>query len=195
MPRHEGTLPPAYFDRLYATDADPWRFASSEYERDKYAASLAALQGRRYRSGFEIGCSIGVFSRALAGACGNLLAVDVAEAALAQARRRCADRAQVRFERMRVPDEWPVDARFDLIVLSEVVYYLSPADIVRLGARILAALEPGGDMLLVHWTGETDYPVSGDAATELLFDAVRPSLRVSHQRREPAYRLDLLRRD
>ena len=38
-----GYADPGYFERLYARDPDPWRFATSEYERDKYAATLAAL--------------------------------------------------------------------------------------------------------------------------------------------------------
>ena len=32
-----------YFKGMYATEADPWRFVTSPYERDKYAATLAAL--------------------------------------------------------------------------------------------------------------------------------------------------------
>jgi len=42
-----------------------------------------------------------------------------------------------------------------------VLYYLGPADIER-----TAALAPGGAVLLVHWTGPTNYPVSGDEAAE-----------------------------
>ena len=37
------SLEPAYFEALYAADPDPWRFATSAYEREKYTATLAAL--------------------------------------------------------------------------------------------------------------------------------------------------------
>jgi hypothetical protein len=43
MSRADRTLGPAYFDNVYAADSDPWKFASSAYERDKYAATLAAF--------------------------------------------------------------------------------------------------------------------------------------------------------
>jgi hypothetical protein len=53
-------------------------------------------------------------------------------------------------------------------VLSEVVYYLDAGDVARLADRVRASVEPGGHLLLVHWTGTTDYPLSGDDAAECL---------------------------
>jgi SAM-dependent methyltransferase len=182
---------PETFDRLYAADPDPWRFATSPYEREKYAATLAALGDRRFAAGFEIGCSIGVFTGLLAPRCGTLLAVDVAEAALATARRRCGGLPGVRIERLRVPDQWP-DGTFDLIVLSEVLYFLGPADVARTARRVAAALSPGGSALLVNWTGPTDTPCTGDEATALFIAAAAPELRSSHRGNGATYRLDLL---
>lgn len=60
------SLPPSYFDDLYQAKADPWGFETSEYEANKYAATLAALPNARYRSAFEIGGSIGVLTAKLA---------------------------------------------------------------------------------------------------------------------------------
>lgn len=183
----------AYFRALYGADPDPWSFATSDYERAKYAATLAALPRRRYRNAFEVGCSIGVLTAALAGRCDRLLAVDIADEPLAAARRRCADRPHVRFARQAVPGQWP-DETFDLILLSEVVYYLAPADVDRLCARLRDSLEPGGHLMLVHWLGETDYPLSGDAAAELVMARMAPVASVLRQRRTEAYRLDLVGR-
>ncbi len=187
------SLPPAYFDALYARDVDPWRFAASDYERAKYAATLAALPRPRYRQALEVGCSIGVLTAQLAPRCDALLAVDVADRALAEARTRCAALPQVALRRMVVPGDWP-GGRFDLILLSEVLYYLDAADLARLADRVAASLAPGGDALLVHWTGETDYPQGGDAATEAFIAALAPVTRPLRQERHPRYRLDLLRR-
>ena len=190
MSRFERSIPPAYFDEMYARDPDPWRFARSDYERDKYAATLAALPRARYASALEVGCSIGVFTRQLAGRCEALLSLDVAETALERARERCADRPHVRFERRRVPDEWP-EGRFDLVLLSEVVYYLDRDDVRRLAARVDAAAAPGCDILLVHWLGETHYPLTGDEATARFVAA--SAAEPIGGRRETAYRLDVLR--
>ncbi len=190
MSRFERSIPPDYFEALYAGDPDPWRFASSAYERDKYAATMAALPRARYAAALEIGCSIGVLTRRLAERCDALLAVDVAAAALAEARERCADRANARFECRRMPGDWP-PGRFDLVLLSEVVYYLDRAD-VGLLARHVAAAAPGGDVVLVHWLGETHYPLTGDEAAETFIAALGAATVVSAQR-EAEYRLDVLR--
>ncbi|MGB3300166.1 MAG: hypothetical protein WBA76_18035, partial [Phormidesmis sp.] len=53
------TLSAGYFEDIYSKDPDPWDFETSEYEANKYQASLAALPGDRYQSAFEIGGSIG----------------------------------------------------------------------------------------------------------------------------------------
>jgi cyclopropane fatty-acyl-phospholipid synthase-like methyltransferase len=183
------SLRPAYFDALYAADPDPWQFATSVYEREKYDATLAALPAR-IGSAFEIGCSIGVLTRRLAERCDTLFAVDVAKVALAEARRRCADQANVTIMRMRVPQEWPT-GRFDAILFSEVLYYFASDDLVHTAARARASMTPGGYTLLVHYTLPTDYPASGDTAADRFIAAsgLTPIL----QRRAAQYRLDLLR--
>lgn len=193
-PRPGSSLPASYFDAIYERDPDPWRFETSAYERAKYDATLAALPRPRYRRALEVGCSIGVLTRDLSARCDALLAVDAAEKALAAARTACADAPHVRFALLRAPDEWPRDGEaFDLILLSEVVYYLDPTDVARLAARVRDSLAPGGDCLLVHWTGETNYPLSGDEAAERFIDAASPFAAVTRQERSERYRLDLLR--
>jgi hypothetical protein len=37
------TLGPEYFDALYTADPDPWKFATSPYERAKYTLTLNAM--------------------------------------------------------------------------------------------------------------------------------------------------------
>ena len=192
MTRHTASLPPGYFDERYAADPDPWNFAESSYERDKYAATLAALPRPRYAAALEIGCSIGVLTAALAPRCDTLVALDVAEAALDQARARCRDLPGVRLLKAQVPGDWP-EGRFDLILLSEVVYYLDAGDVAPRAGRVRGSLRPGGDVVLVHWTGETHYPLTGDEAADLFIRETRDRLAVDRQVRTEAYRLDVLR--
>ncbi|WP_210520713.1 SAM-dependent methyltransferase [Hymenobacter terricola] len=188
------TLPPEYFDQVYQANRDPWNFETSLYEREKYAATLAALPRPQYPEAFEIGCSLGVLTAQLAPRCGHLLAVDVSEAALAQARTRCAGLAQVEVRLMRVPEEFP-SQQLNLIVLSEVGYYWSPADLARAADQIVAGLLPGGQLLLVHWTPPVhDYPLTGDDVHEFFLaktDESGPLRHLTGQRHEN-YRLDLL---
>ena len=182
---------PDYFERLYASDADPWDFASSSYERSKYQATLEALKDDRYKAVFEVGCSIGILTRMLAPNCESLLAVDISRIALRRARRTCGGLGNVTIARMRIPDEWPLE-RFDLILLSEVLYFLGPVDIRTTARKALSSLSANGRILLVNWLGETDYPCGGDEATELFMSAVGNDLTIVEQRRNPHYRLDLL---
>lgn len=192
MNRRRETLPGDYFAGMYASDPDPWRFATSAYERDKYAATLAALPRARYRAAFEPACAIGVFTRALSERCDRLLASDLVPAAVAAARDRCADRPSIEIRQGSVPADWP-GGRFDLIVLSEFLYFLAAADLADLVRRVGGAIEPGGDVVLVHWLGVTDYPLSGDEAADTFIREAAPFAGVLHQSRTGDYRIDVLR--
>lgn len=186
------SLPPEYFEAVYRHDDDPWGFETRPYEAAKYEATLAALPATRHRLALEVGCSIGVLTRMLAGRCEDLLAVDVSERALGRARQRCRDLAGVRFRSMEVPRVLP-DGPFDLILLSEVAYYWSPADLEKARLGLAARLEPGGHLLLVHWTPfVADYPQTGDEVHRAFLDgAGAVGLRHLRGGREETYRLDL----
>lgn len=184
---------PGYFDALYAADPDPWRFETSGYEAAKYADTLNALPAARYTAAVEFGCSIGVLTEQLAARCDALLGVDIAPVALDRAAARCAAAPNVRFARLRVPDEMPA-GRFDLIMLSEILYYFEMPTLARLADALLAASTPAGDLVLVHWLGPTpDYPQSGDSAVDAFIAATAGWSRVTRQERRVDYRLDVLR--
>ena len=187
------TLLPEYFDALYTADPDPWKFTASPYERDKYALTLDAMPNPRCRSALEVGCSIGVLTRSLASRCDTLVAIDAAQTPLVEARRRCADLPRVRFEHMFVPEQWP-DGDFELILLSEVVYYLSREDVGRLAARVAGSLAKGGSVILVHWIGPTNYPLSGDEAATLFIERIGPGYVLDGADRYAEFRLDVLSR-
>ncbi|MFF2031020.1 PIG-L family deacetylase [Arthrobacter sp. NPDC058192] len=157
------------FDAVHRGDEDPWEYTTSWYEQRKRALTLAALPDEHYAAGLEIGCSIGTLSLELAQRCDSFLAVDASSAALAQATIRLAQVPAARTSHLTVPHEWP-DGQFDLIVISEVGYYLSPDELAGLLERVEAALLPGGTLALCHWR----HPVSG---WELDGDAVHAAAR------------------
>ncbi len=190
--RKSHTLPPAYFEGLYGAASDPWGFASSPYEHAKYEATLAALNDEAIEHALEVGCSIGVLTHRLASRCGRLTATEVSAKALDQARGRCIGQPNVRFQHVgSIDDRLP--GPFDLILLSEVVYYWDDADLDRAAGMIRSQIRPGGRVLLVHWLGETDYPKSGDDAVESLRVLLADWIRVERASRTQDYRLDLWR--
>src|ERR1700732_1700013 len=132
-------IPDQVFENIYAANLDPYGYTSSDYERQKYSATLAALSRDGYTKAFEIGCSIGVLTRLLGERCDSLLSVDIVESALQQARQRCAAERNIRFARMRVPVDWPNES-FDLVVISEVLYYLTVSELDRLVQRLRSSL-------------------------------------------------------
>jgi SAM-dependent methyltransferase len=188
MSEQKPTLTADYFEGIYEKSADPWGFETSSYEREKYAATLAMLQKPLYRSALEVGCSIGVFTTLLAPQCGKLLAIDGSAIALSRATQRpqCSD---VIFEQRTVPSQFPF-GHFDLMILSEVLYYLSASDLVDMAARCLNALNSGGEIILCHWLGETDYPLSGEHASDLFAKAVSPRLPQHKIANDKIYRLE-----
>ena len=181
----------AYFNRLYRDDPDPWKFASSDYERGKYAATLQAVSGRRFTNALEVGCSIGVLTYSLAAQCDSLLGIDISEAPLRHARALCRRQRQVRFRRLAVPGQWP-EGSFELIVLSEVLYFLAPAENTTLARLTLVSLALSGRVLLVNWLGPTNAPCGGDEAARIFIAACEALLRITVARQTSEYRLDLL---
>lgn len=159
--------PLAYFEQLYRSSPDPWGFESSWYERRKYALTTAALTRPRYRRGVEPGCSNGELTALLADRCDELWAFDFVPAVVERARTRCESFPGVRVSCASFPDWWPPGSG-DLVVWSEVAYYLGEAAWADALAGLERWLEPGGEIVAVHYLGETDYPMRGDEVAERL---------------------------
>jgi len=158
-----------YFDALYEACDDPWGFRNRWYERRKRLLTMALLPRERYRRAFEPGCANGELSAQLAARCDSLLATDLNETAVRLASERVAALPHVRVERGSVPDDWPA-GRFDLIVISELAYYLSSPELDRLAECIKATLTPDGTLLACHWRRPFDAAPQSAAAVHALLD-------------------------
>ncbi|MCG6205863.1 nodulation S family protein [Rhodopseudomonas sp. HC1] len=190
MSRRTETIAADYFEQKYRADIDPWRFRSSDYEREKYQSTLAALGRPRFGSGLEVGCSIGVLTAQLAPRCDKLLAIDASQTAIDAARAGGVP-ANVTFDVATLPQQFPA-GRFDLIVLSEVLYYFAAPDLAGVAQQCIDALRPDGEIILCHWLGETDYPLTGLEASDQFFQAVAARLPVRAIVKDEVYRLERL---
>ncbi|RPF70505.1 class I SAM-dependent DNA methyltransferase [Aurantiacibacter spongiae] len=177
------------FDALFAADPDPWGFESKAYEAAKRRATLTMLFPNRFERALEVGCANGVLTAELASVCDAVLGIDVSSAALRLAESRLADLNHVSLVRAEVPREWP-EGTFDLIVFSEILYFLSRNEIARVADLAWQSLSQDGVCLLVNWTGPNDLPMDGQSARLIFAEAVPWLSAASEVRAE--YRIDRL---
>jgi LmbE family N-acetylglucosaminyl deacetylase len=165
-------------DDLHARERDPWGTDSRWYETRKRSLLLAALPRAKFRNALEVGGSTGALAADLAPRCHDLVVVDASPRAVAAAHARLAHLEGVRVQRAVVPVEWPAppEGGFDLVVVSEVGYFLSPRDLDGLVTRVRASLASDGVVVLCHWRHDVvGWPLDGPAVHEAFTDAqIRP---------------------
>lgn len=178
------------FDRLHTDHADPWQVDRSWYEQRKRDVTLALLPRKRFRRVLEVGCSTGALTAELARRCDTVLGVDLSPVAVAAARKRLRDDPTARIEHRRLPEAFP-DGPWDLVVVSEVGYFLSPAALRALISRVEESLTDDGVVLLCHWWHEVrGWPLDGERVHQIW----RLSTRLPHlsELREADFGIDVL---
>lgn len=138
------------FEARYRADGDPWCYERSAYEHAKYDATLLACGDGPFACALELGASIGVLSARLAPRCRRLVTVDAAPTAVAAARRRLGAASGVRIILGTIPDAIPA-ASYDLVVASEILYYLSPEALDATLAVLAQRTAPRARLVAVHW--------------------------------------------
>jgi SAM-dependent methyltransferase len=191
--------PQRFFDDLYGADEDPWRYASSRYERRKYAHTVAVLGRARFSRALEVGCSIGVFTRLLADRCEQVVGIDLSPRAISLAQARLTDVPNADVRVAAFPDEMP-EGPWDLIVCSEILNYLDAPRMAAACELLQAALQAGTTVVAVHYRGGS--PTSGEQVHARLRSELAPwhavasrrptwqALTGRRPRLRPQYRLD-----
>ncbi len=152
----------AFFEDLWKR-GDFWELEGSEFEHAKYARQLALVERRRYTRVLEIGCGAGCFTRQLAPLADRVIALDIAPTAIARARDAECEPGNVEFRVANVMEsDLESEGLWDLIVMSETIYYLgwlhSFFDVACLAARLFGATKPGGWLLTANsFGGGEDY--------------------------------------
>ena len=140
-----------YFDGLYTGSEDPYGVRARWYEQRKRDILLASLPRSRFRHCYEPGCGIGELTVALAARCDAVLAADFSPLALRTARARTSALPQVQLARHALPHDWPQAQRFDLVVLSEVGYFLPLAALRQMAQGCAAVLADDGVLVACDW--------------------------------------------
>jgi Methyltransferase domain len=164
-----------HFDQLFWADDDPQGYASMWSERRRHDLMLAMLDLPTYGRIFEPACANGVFTSILATRGIDVTAWDGSGEAVRVARHRLRGIVNVRVAQYSVPEKWP-DGQFDLIVLSDFLYYLSAEDIVKVANKSIESTSDGGVVLSCHWLDVAhDFLTPGGSAVhEILHDVLGP---------------------
>ena len=191
----------AAFEEAYSVSSDPWESGNARYsyQRWKYESLIAALPpGRRFGRALDLGCGLGAMSLALTAVANDVLGLDIAEAAVVEARRRTGVRPGLHFAQGELAAMDPALAHsFDLVVVADTLYYLDDVgdeSLKRVATLVAGLLAPGGLCLLAN-----HYFFSGDKDSRLtrrIHDAFAwsPSLQHVSTRQRPFYLISLLSR-
>jgi cyclopropane fatty-acyl-phospholipid synthase-like methyltransferase len=176
-------IDPCGFEQKFRADLDPWDYTTSPFEAYKRGVLLHACGSQTYGRGLELACAIGETTRYLARRCLQLLAVDSSETALKEARRRTTGNRRVTLRQALLPAQTP-RGPFDLIVASEIAYYLPATALSELLRRLDDALEPGGRIVFLHHMRQFDDASQPPALAQAkIYRAFRQSMRlVFHER-------------
>lgn len=183
---------PTYFEDFFQRHDDPWGLDSSWYEQRKRDILLACLPHRSAPRALEIGCASGAITERLRERAEHVLAIDVSDTALARAAERLGDDPRVTLRRAVLPAEWP-DGEYDLVVLSEVGYYMSASDFAGTLDRTVDALADGGVFIACHYRYQNvEAPLTGDRVHAMI--AARPELEQTVRHVESPFLIDVFRR-
>jgi peptidoglycan/xylan/chitin deacetylase (PgdA/CDA1 family) len=190
------------FESLFARSPDPWKYTNA-YECVKYDQTLSLLPPGPIRNALEIACAEGHFTEMLAPRVDKLIAADISQIALERAALRAREFSNVSYMHLDLQtDELGRD--FDLIVCSEVLYFLGNKQ--RLGSaagKLADALGRGGHLIMAHANLIVDEPDKagfdwphqpyGAKTISDVFSA-EPQLQLVREVRTPLYRVQAFRK-
>ncbi|MEO6628950.1 MAG: SAM-dependent methyltransferase [Aquihabitans sp.] len=180
-----------YFRAMYSVHDDPWGFDDRWYEQRKYALTMAALPRRSYDRCFEPGCANGALTELIATRCNQVVAADFVASAVDRARHRLDGIEHVTVACEQFPRWWPAGDG-DLVIWSEIAYYLTDEGASDAVNGLRRWLRPGGDLVAVHYLGATNYPRTGASIARWLDDQRFLDRLVEH--REAEFELAVWRR-
>jgi SAM-dependent methyltransferase len=136
-----------HFEKLYSgTARDAWRYEQGEFTRLRFDMLAEMLPQASIGAVLEVGCAEGHFTRILALRAKQVVACDISELAIQRSKQNCLGLRNVQFIRADVRKGLPIGF-FDLILCSDVLYYLSKKEAVHVLESFARSLRPGAFLL------------------------------------------------
>lgn len=183
---------PAHFDAIYSASPDPWDVRTSPYERGKRDAARALLGDARFDHALEAGCGEGCLAGDLLANGQARRATGIDQAAEIVERARKTAPQGLRLVQGRLPDDLP-EGPYDLVIFSELLYYLPEKELERLAGLTRMQMVPGAAMLIVSYLGDTETPLDAPAGADFFIALFGPELQPIARRNAERFRIDLLR--
>ncbi|MGI8846775.1 MAG: class I SAM-dependent DNA methyltransferase [Candidatus Dormibacteria bacterium] len=142
------TGPASYFDRLYGMSEDPFSLETSRYDARKRRVVLDMVGRKSHHAALDAGCGTGMIANALVPHCRSVVAVDFSAVAVARARKRNQHPEIVEFSQadlVHFRTAHPVD----LVVCSEVLYYLEGGALDAAVSNLHASCAPDAWLIVV----------------------------------------------
>lgn len=146
-----------YFETKFST-TDPWDYTTSNYEFKKYQRQIDVSNKyvQNPLSILEIGCAEGVFTEMIRKEYPNskITSIDISEAAIERASQRGLHNTE--FIRTDISEfiENHQNGRFDIVYVSEIIYYLgasySVRDLLTLIRKLSLLMNKGGIIIMAN---------------------------------------------
>jgi SAM-dependent methyltransferase len=143
------------FAAKFDGNEDPWSTYTDRDEALKRRAILHAMGPGPWGRVLEVAAGNGSNSAAIAPRALRLDATEATSSGVALVAKSISGRSRARAIALTVPARLP-RSRYDIVVVAEVLYYLTARDMARTARDVAAALRPGGTLVLAHH--RVDYP-------------------------------------
>jgi 2-polyprenyl-3-methyl-5-hydroxy-6-metoxy-1,4-benzoquinol methylase len=174
-----------YFELKYLR-GNPYPVEIDPQEIEKFDRAFNCIKGRQYSSILEIGCGEGYFLEMYLLLSDRILATDISKLALKKAKERVGDKKNIEFRQFDIVRN-NLDERFDLVICSEVLYYLTLDQLKSIIPKVFGYMKEDSNLLSIHARS------LGDDASGVPYKAF--GARTIHQFLESAGGLKTLKRD
>jgi SAM-dependent methyltransferase len=144
-----------------------------------------------YKRALDLGCGLGNLTRRLCNHADQVLGIDVSHVAIAQATQEGTEQSNLQFQQGDALNlSRDLDNGFDLVVIADTLYYLSPLSdevLQTVRERVVQLLVPRGILLLVnHYTLNFDPGSRWSPKIHQVFRSA-PAFTTIHESRRPFY--------